>query len=354
MWSSLRNREKQIKGAWLMMGDFNAVVGVDDRMNGREVQDHETKDFRELLEDYSLTELPTVGKSYTWTNSHVFSRIDRAIVNDQWITSMPPVQAHVMESLFSDHSPICIEIEDYCDNKKRPFKFYNCMVDHPEFEKIIKENWYSQGRKMAALWQNLKNVKEALKRFNRTEYMNITGKIKASREQLKDIQRKMNHADIPGSLFEEERKILAQLEKWSMIEESIYKQKSRVQWLKEGDTNSAYFFATMKGRKMQNQITKLMDNKGCVLTKPKCIEEEITGFYKQLLGTAAQSIPAIHPGWIKNGPVLSREQQMQLVRPFTKEEVLQALKGIADMKAPGGDGFNSYFFKKYGILLVMK
>ncbi|XP_075078411.1 uncharacterized protein LOC142164323 [Nicotiana tabacum] len=130
MWSSLRNIEKQIKGAWLMMGDFNAVLEVDDRMNGREMQDHETKDFRELLEDCSLTELPTIGKSYTWTNSHVFSRIDRAIVNDQWITSMPLVQAHVMESLFSDHSPISIEVEDYCDSKKRPFKFYNCMVDH--------------------------------------------------------------------------------------------------------------------------------------------------------------------------------------------------------------------------------
>ncbi|XP_070018843.1 uncharacterized protein [Nicotiana sylvestris] len=39
-------------------------------------------------------------------------------------------------------------------------------------------------------------------------------------------------------------------------------------------------------------------------------------------------------------------QQLQLIRPVSREEVKQALMGIDDKKAPGCDGYNSCFFKK--------
>lgn len=42
--------------------------------------------------------------------------------------------------------------------------------------------------------------------------------------------------------IEEERGIMKELNKWSKIEEDIYKQKSRVQWLKLRDDNTRYFF----------------------------------------------------------------------------------------------------------------
>lgn len=38
---------------------------------------------------------------------------------------------------------------------------------------------------------------------------------------------------------------------------------------------------------------------------------------------------------------------MMLIRPITTEEFFKALCGIDDLKAPGCDGFNSYFFKKF-------
>lgn len=46
--------------------------------------------------------------------------------------------------------------------------------------------------------------------------------------------------------FEVEKDLRSQLEKCDLIEESIYKQKSRVQWLKFEKSNSAYFFASIK------------------------------------------------------------------------------------------------------------
>lgn len=56
-----------------------------------------------------------------------------------------------MNSLFSDHSPLGIEVEGSCDKKKRPFKFYNCMTDHSGFGKIVEDNWGLHEGSMAAI-----------------------------------------------------------------------------------------------------------------------------------------------------------------------------------------------------------
>lgn len=43
----------------------------------------EMKNFRECVEQCNLVELPIVGRDYTWTNGHVYSRIDKALGYDE-------------------------------------------------------------------------------------------------------------------------------------------------------------------------------------------------------------------------------------------------------------------------------
>lgn len=57
-------------------------------------------------------------------------------------------------------------------------------------------------------------------------------------------------------------------------------------------------------------------------------------------------MPAIKPAVLNTGPVLTRSQQLELIKPFNADDVYKALKSIGDTKAPGEDGFNSYFFKQ--------
>ncbi|XP_019228736.1 PREDICTED: uncharacterized protein LOC109209844 [Nicotiana attenuata] len=191
LWGVIRNITGQCIRPWLLMRDFNSILGAEDRMHGSEVQDNETRDFKEAIEDCSFAELPTLGRTYTWTNGHVFSRIDRAIVNDSWMINMPHHQVQIMNSMFSDHSPLGIEIEVRRDNKKRPFKFYNCMADHPEFGKIVENNWTMRNGSMEAIWRNLKSMKAALKQLNNMEFKNVKEKITTIRKELSDIQDRM-------------------------------------------------------------------------------------------------------------------------------------------------------------------
>lgn len=109
------------------------------------------------------------------------------------------------------------------------------------------------------------------------------------------------------------------------IEESIMKQKSRVQWLQLGDGNTTYFHASLKNREAQNRFTSLITNTGRTITSRAEIEEEIIGFYKQLLGFCATQLPVVNIRVMKNDPVLNRSQQSHLIAPVSKKEVVMAL-----------------------------
>lgn len=102
----------------------------------------------------------------------------------------------------------------------------------------------------------------------------------------------------------------------------------------------------MKNRVNQNKIRHLISEDGVLLQTQDVINEEITTFYSKLLGTTAAQLPAINPNIIKEGNRLDRQQQLCLTTPVTKEEVVQYLKDINDLKASGCDDYNAVFFQK--------
>lgn len=59
------------------------------------------------------------------------------------------------------------------------------------------------------------------------------------------------------------------------VEESFLKQKSKIQWLREGDQNTSYFFKIVQGRNVQKKITSLQDANGTLLTDEQSVKQEI-------------------------------------------------------------------------------
>ncbi|KAH0749114.1 hypothetical protein KY290_028346 [Solanum tuberosum] len=77
----------------------------------------------------------------------------------------------VMDPLFSNHSPMSINVEEHRDAKKRPFKIFNCLAQHPEFKNKINASWQIKERGMQGVWQNLMKVRRELQQLNEREYM---------------------------------------------------------------------------------------------------------------------------------------------------------------------------------------
>lgn len=92
-----------------------------------------------------------------------------------------------------------------------------------------------------------------MQHWNRTKFRCVDTGVQAIRRELLDKQRLMRHALISPDTIAEVKELILQLSNWSvieetisMIEETIYKQKSWVQWLKQGDSNTTYFFVNTK------------------------------------------------------------------------------------------------------------
>ncbi|XP_019254002.1 PREDICTED: uncharacterized protein LOC109232710 [Nicotiana attenuata] len=205
------------------MGDYNAILRTQDRQHGTEVQDIETRDFKEFLLDTGMHELRYVGRNYTWTNNHTYSRIDRGLVNADWMMMMPNMKVQ--------------------GRKSRPFRFLNCIADHHQFLQKVDQAWEerSTGGMMQLVWNKLKRVKEVIKEINTKHYKGVDERTKRIRKELRSTQEEMSSKLQRQDLIEKEKTLKDDLEKWILIEENIYRQRSRVQWLRLGDSNSAYF-----------------------------------------------------------------------------------------------------------------
>ncbi|KAH0773419.1 hypothetical protein KY290_010556 [Solanum tuberosum] len=101
------------------------------------VQETETRDFNEYLIDTATAILKSVGRNFTWSNGSVFSKIDWAIVNVEWMINLPHLEVCIMDPGCCDHSPLTIRLADEPQRPPRPFRFYHCLPDHYDFNKIV-------------------------------------------------------------------------------------------------------------------------------------------------------------------------------------------------------------------------
>ncbi|XP_062113384.1 uncharacterized protein LOC133824509 [Humulus lupulus] len=97
LWSELASVSLPVK-SWLVLGDFNSVFDVEDRIGGKVISPKEVEDARKWLDLGIVEEMKLLGSYYTWSNNqdgnnHIFSKIDRIFVNEDWIDMFPNVNA---------------------------------------------------------------------------------------------------------------------------------------------------------------------------------------------------------------------------------------------------------------------
>ena len=81
--------------------------------------------------------------------------------------------------------------------------------------------------------------------------------------------------------------------RWNEIDEEILQQRSKLDWLKLGDGNNAYFHASIRAKHKAKSIDKLELDDGSVVQDQDEIEAEVLRFYKSLMGDKTKTIQAI-------------------------------------------------------------
>ena len=85
--------------------------------------------------------------------------------------------------------------------------------------------------------------------------------------------------------IKKKRDMSKELHDLMVAEESFFRQKSRIQWLQEGDHNTRFFHSMVATRQHKNSINSLTDSNWNKLVTFADISNEAVTFFQKLIGT---------------------------------------------------------------------
>ncbi|XP_022039949.1 uncharacterized protein LOC110942480 [Helianthus annuus] len=228
---------------WCIMGDFNTALNIEDNSMGSSSVSIGMRDFQECVDDIEVVDINRMGIHYTWSQKPkngvgLMKKIDRVMGNTPFVAEYPNSVAFFKPYRLSDHCPCLLSFPEAGIVKPRSFKFANFSVFKPEFLGIVKNVWDS------------------------TVSGNLHKKVEALQSKLDDIQQSVDQDPNNVDLRVAEKETSRDLLEASLDEERFLKQKSKVDWLRVGDTNSAFFHSSLKIRNHCSRIDVIKDSDG--------------------------------------------------------------------------------------------
>jgi hypothetical protein len=304
-------------------------------------------DFLDFIEASHLVDLPLGGGPYTWSNgsaSPSMSRIDRFLISSDWEDKYPDVVQKLLPRPLSDHFPLLLEVGSVVQGKS-PFRFENMWLQDEGFVDRVAAWWSNYsfvGPPSLVLARKLKALKEDLKRWN----YHVFGNVNAKQQQLFCELEVLNSKEMQGGLSSTERdlrgSLLLELDKLAHFEETSWRQKSKVLWLKEGDNNTKFFHKIANSNRRRNLMEKL-EVDGILYSEDSIIRDKAVKFYEKLYTETEDWRPFVDDLPFSR---IDETDRNLLDSRFERDEILQVVKNLQGDKSPGPDGFTMAFFQK--------
>lgn len=339
---------------WITGGDFNQILHPAEHSSLQ--VDHITSQmahFRNCLNHIGLFDLRFYGPTFTWSNKRpedpIAKKLDRLLCNGHWLSLYPNSQTSFLPPDFSDHSPsILDQAVPLPSGGSKPFKFFNYLTKHPDFLSITGTAWIQAGNRASSLsylCMKLKTIKRALKSLNKDNFSEIQKRVRETNILLQCVQVQALNNPSPQT-FQQEKDLHA---KWIFlrnIEEEYFKQRSRIQWLKEGDLNTHYFHKVTEMRNSYNSIRSFTSLDGILVSDPVEMSSLAVGHFSDVLAPHILPVLSFSHFWLQRLSTFKcNESHKRLLSSLpSSSEIEKTLKKINKNKTPGPDGLTSGFY----------
>ena len=273
LWEEIINLRPTNNEKWLLIGDFNIITSLDEKLGGNQSVTTYMKNFIDMMNRANLFSINAIGVPYTWTNyqdddNAIFERLDRALSNTALLNDYPDLKLENFPIVGSDHGPICLTLKQRQRKPRKSFKIEAMWLSHKTFKPMVKDLWNQQLDNDSLLnFITITNqFAQQARVWNKNVYGNIFRKIETLNDRSNDIQKQLMLSPFSMFLQEQDNKIREELMQCYASEETFWTQRAKANWLRLGDRNTKFFQTQVNMRKRSNTITKLQSDAGVWIT----------------------------------------------------------------------------------------
>ncbi|KAG7559082.1 Reverse transcriptase domain [Arabidopsis thaliana x Arabidopsis arenosa] len=344
VWERLTRIGVVREGAWFLIGDFNELTGHHEKQGGKKRSENSFLPFRTMIHNCGLIDFPFKGNSFSWVgrrrNGLIKCRLDRALGNEDWHTIFSHTNVEYLRLWGSDHRPILANI---LSKKKlsRRFQFDKRWLGKEGLEEAIQSGWGAPSTDESDLVKKIQSCRRAISNRRKSDAANNN-----SAQLIEKLTKELDEAQLdenrePDDILQLKYKLCDAFRE----EEIFWKQKSRANWLDEGDENTKYFHASTKQRRAINRIIGLQDHNGTWIESEEGIEQIAVKYFNNFFTATA------HDGEfqvLRDVPeIVTTDMNSFLTREVSLEEVKRAVFEMNPTKAPGPDGMTALFYQRF-------
>ncbi|GJZ76993.1 reverse transcriptase [Tanacetum coccineum] len=347
---SLRSNQRQGEG-WICFGDFNEILYAFEKLGGRGCNTNDMVAFRHACNICNLEDMDATRVKFTWSNGrqgcdNVKKKLDRFLANADWCRLYPGVLFQNLAQISSDHSPIVCHFSPRVRKKEKMFRFESMWLRDESFHDVVRDAWTS-GLARGSQSDPCSIVEECSARiseWNKNSFGHVQKLVRSKQKRLQMLQ-----SFFDSSTGGEQDILKEKIKELLTREEVMWKQRCRVQWLREGDKNTRFFHTRATSQNKRNSILRLKDEDGRWVENEDNICDSVSAYFVNLFSSSS---PQDCDSVVEDiGQSLTENDILSLEKHATTDEVYDALMQMAPTKAPGPDGMSALFFQKFWVFV---
>ncbi|KAJ0641962.1 putative RNA-directed DNA polymerase [Helianthus annuus] len=346
LWGDLVQLKNSVDGMWVFLGDFNDVRSQEERRNSEFIVTN-AHYFNLFIREADLVEYQMGGRQYTYRsdNGMKMSKLDRFLVSRDFMGKWPLASCLALSNLASDHCPILLSTVQV-DYGKIPTRIFNSWLEIPgAVEQVthLMSIFQFTGLPDLALDVKLKWIKKRLKEWVYIQRSDMDKMYNEKIKRLEDLELLAEQRSLDHSELEERMDCKSCILETDKLKAMDMQQKSRVRWAKEGDENTKYFHGVVNANTSNNRIHGLHID-GVWVASPPLVKDHIFTYFAEKFEEPLNSRPLLEC------PFLNKVSDMEaeaLVCPFSLSEIKKAVWECEGDRAPGPDGINFKFIKRF-------